>query len=296
MRAVIEYVEPGTVEEAVGFLASHRGAAKVVAGGQSLLVLLRQRLLEPEYLLGLDRIPGMRGIAEGAGGELVIGPLTTHREIAASPLVRKGWALLAEAAEQVGSPPVRNAGTIGGNLGFPMIGADPPAALVALGARISLAGPRGTRTVAVEEFYRGYMESVLEPDEIITQVALPPQPAGTRGTYLKYRLRGIDRALVAVAVTLTPDGRGSCKEIRIGLGGVRPAPVRALQAEAILRRARLTEETISRAAQAAVEEVEPVSDLSGSAEYRKKLVKVFVTRALRQLAAGGSGVGRVHES
>lgn len=296
MRPVVEYVEPRTVEEAVGFLASHRGAAKVVAGGQSLLVLLRQRLLEPEYLLGLDRIPGMRGITKGAGGELVIGPLTTHREIAASPLVCKGWAVLAEAAEQVGSPPVRNAGTIGGNLGFPMIGADPPVALVALGAYISLAGPGGTRTVAAEKFYRGYMESVLEVDEIITRIALPPQPAGTRGTYLKFRLRGIDRALVAVAVRLTPDGPASCKEARIGLGGVRPAPVRALQAEAVLRRARLTEETIERAAQVAAEEVEPVSDLSGSAEYRKRLVKVFVARALRQLAAGGTGVERRHES
>lgn len=276
-----EYLKPRTVAEAVSLLAQHKGEARVIAGGQSLIPMLRANLVGPAYLVGLEDIPELQHILPGKDGGLRIGAMATHLEVATSPLVKQRAPLLAEAAGAVGSPAVRNLGTIGGNLCHNEVGADLPPPLLALGATAVIASPRGERRLPLDSFFKGFLETALGEDELLACIDIPAPPRGLACTYMKYRLRAVDRAIVGAGVVLIMEG-GVCREARVALGGVAPVPFRSRGTEAALKGKRLTEDAIEQAAQAATAEARPMSDAHASADYRRRMVAVFTRRALKQ--------------
>src|SRR5215211_4892784 len=193
-----EYLAPTTVDEALALLAEHGDDAKLVAGGQSLLVFLRQGLLQPRYLIGLKQIPELTRIEPMPDGWLTIGAMVTQHRLATDPEITVGFPALAEAAVAVASPPVRRQGTLGGNLCHADPTGDPPAALIALGAEVEVASRTGRRRLPVEELFVDYMETVVQPDELLVAVHLPAPAARSGAAYLKHRQRGVDTALVGV--------------------------------------------------------------------------------------------------
>ena len=279
-----EYREPETLEEAVGLLRDGGDEARVIGGGTALVVMLRARLLRPRLLVGLGRIPGLGDVR--GNGDLRVAALATHREIERSPEVRRHAPLLAEACRRVGSLTIRNMGTLGGNLAYGEAASDPATALLALGARVTVVGPAGARTLPLDGFFRDFYETALGPAEILTAVHVPPAPAAARSTFVKYTcLSEEERALVSVAAVVVPGPDGTWSEIRIGLGGVAPTPVRAHGAEAILGGERPTDGRLREAAARAAADVSPLGDRQGSAEYRRAMTEVWVRRALETLRA-----------
>lgn len=271
-----EYLAPTTIDDALALLAEHGDDAKLVAGGQSLFVFLRQGLLQPSYLIGLKKIAELTQIAESPGGGLTIGAMVTQHRIATDPLIAARTPALAEAAAAVASPPIRRQGTIGGNICHADPTGDPPAALIALAAEVEIASQTGRRRFPVAELFADYMETTLGPDELLVAIHIPPTIAGA--AYLKHRMRGVDTALVGAGVGVTLDG-SVCTDARIGLVGAGTTPIRAVDAEAALRGRPVTADTIAAAAQAASAECEPLSDTEGSEWYRREMVAVFVRRA-----------------
>jgi len=274
-----ELLQPGSIQEALSLLSARGDETRVLAGGQSLLLMLRAGLLRPESLLSLNDIPGLGGIASTPEGGLSIGALATHREILSSPLVRRRAPLLAEAAEKIGSTPVRNFGTLGGNLCHNEMGGDPPPALLVLDARAECASARGERKVPLADFFTDYFATALAPDEILLGIEVPPQPAGLRAAYLKSAMRPGDLAIVGVAAALEIED-GVCRAARVALGGVGPVAFRAAEAETILRGRRLDDGVVAAAAEAAAAASDPIGDAHASAEYRKKMARVFTRRAI----------------
>ncbi len=279
-----EYFEPGTLDEAVALMGKYGEDARVMAGGQSLIVMMGQRLLTPGYVVSLAGVPGL-DLIEEMDGEVSIGAMATHRSVAADPLVRGKLALLAQAVGSIGSPAVRNLGTLGGDLCMNEVGADPPQALLALQGRVRIKGQKGERVIGLEDFFTGYLATCLEPDELLTHILIPPPPERWHQIYTKHCARVLDRALVGVALCLELDGGDGveCKNVRIGLGGVAPTPFRAVNAEELLKGSPLSDDIIEKAGKTASEEARPLSDVHGSADYRRKMVDVFVKRALRQV-------------
>lgn len=290
---VIDYFEPNSTAEAVLFLERYGDDASVIAGGQSLLAMMRQRLVSPKYLVSLKQIAELSGIREDASGNLLIGAATTHKDVFTSALLRRRAPLLCEAASKVGSTAIRNLGTIGGNICHNELGADPPQALLALNAKAVCVGGKGQRTIPIEKFFTGYLETARNPGEVLRMIEIPTPPPDAVGVYLKHILRAGDLAIVGVAVLLSLETESKqCREIRIGLGGVAPVPLRAYKAEKILQGSLIGEEILNEAATIAMSEVDPISDTHGSAEYRRKMVSVFVKRAIRQAANAASKQGR----
>lgn len=274
------YLAPESIEDVLAMLSEHGEGAKPIAGGQSLLILLRWGLAAPTYLIGLKRIPELTRLTATPEGGLAIGAMVTQHTLETSPLVRTGFPALAEAAAAVASPPVRRQATIGGNLCHADPAADSPAALIALGAEGEIAGREGSRRLPVSELFRGFLETAVAPDELMVAVHVPPARPRTGAAYLKHRVRGVDYALVGVGVglTLAEDGQ-TCDDVRIGLAGVGDTPLRAVAAEAVLRGQPVTAETLRAAGEAAAAECRPPSDTEGSEWYRREMVKVFVRRA-----------------
>lgn len=274
------YLAPESVEEALAMLAEHGEGAKPIAGGQSLLILLRWGLAAPTYLVGLKRIPELTRLTATAEGGLTIGAMVTQHVLETSSIVKTIFPALAEAAGAVASPPVRRQATIGGNLCHADPAADPPAALIALGAEVEIASRSGRRRVPVDELFRGFLETVVGPDELMVAIHIPPPAPLCGAVYLKHRVRGVDYALVGVGfgLTLAEDGQ-TCAGARIGLAGVGDTPLRAVAAEAAIRGQRVTEQSLQAAGEAAAGECRPPSDTEGSEWYRTEMVKVFVRRA-----------------
>jgi carbon-monoxide dehydrogenase medium subunit len=277
------YHEPAALAEASALLHQYGDSARPIAGGQSLLVMMRNQLVNPEHLVDLKHIPGLDSINFDPRVGLTIGAMTTIRAIETSPVIAERYPLLREMARHVATVPVRNLGTIGGNLAHAEMGSDPPQTLIALGAEIVVTGPAGERILSVEQLIKGYFETVLQPGELITAIRLPPPAPRSGWAYYKHRIRAMDLAVVAVAAVVTMNN-GACGDVRIGLGGVAPTPLRAGAAEAIVRGGELDADSIARAAQAAAQAADPISDIHGSAEYRRELVDVYVRRALAQAA------------
>jgi carbon-monoxide dehydrogenase medium subunit len=277
----MEYVEPNSLTEALETLSKHGEEAKVLAGGQSLLLMLHLGLVRPAVMVSLQRLSQLAAIDYERTEGLRLGAMTTQRAIEVSPLVRQHCPMLARASSLIASVHVRSLGTLGGNLCHNLPGADSPPALIALDAKVSLASRRGTRELAVAELFRGFMETAIEPDEILTEIRIPAVSLSRRAVYLKHCVRAVDPALVGVAVSLTlSDGNIHCTDVRIGIGGVSPTPYRALSAEKILRGQPLNQSSISAAAAAAADECDPITDAHGSARYRRKMLEVFTRRAL----------------
>jgi carbon-monoxide dehydrogenase medium subunit len=275
-----EYLAPTSIEAALALLAAHGEDAKLVAGGQSLLVFLRQGLLAPRWLIGLKRIPELTVLERTDDGGLTIGAMVTQHRLETDPLVLDAFPALAEAAAAVASPLIRRQGTLGGNLCHADPTGDPPAALIALGAEVEIAGPTERRRIPVEDLFADYMETTLAPDEVLVAVHLSPPRPNAGAAYLKHRIRGVDTALVGagVGLTLATDGK-TCLDARIGVVGAGATPARARDAEAALRGRVLSPEALVDAGQIASEECEPLSDTEGSEWYRRAMIAVFVRRA-----------------
>ena len=288
----IKLFRPHSLEEALSQRADYGRDALPIAGGQSLLVMLRNKLIDPKVLLDLEPLGELRDLQPRADG-ISIGAMTTFFDLISSADVQKASPILAEAAAKVGSTAIRNLGTIGGNLCHNEPGADLPPALLALNASVELRSRKDTRKVPLTEFFQGYFETAVEADEILSRVDIPTLPQGACGAYIKHSISPEDLAIAGVAVVLVPDGKNpvSARELRIGLGGVSPVPLRALKAEAALNGRALTDDAIRAAAEIAASEAEPMSDPHSSADYRRKMIKVLVRRALAAAIGGGERNG-----
>jgi carbon-monoxide dehydrogenase medium subunit len=288
----IKLFRPHSLEEALSQRAQYGKDALPLAGGQSLLVMLRNKLIDPKVLLDLEPLGELRDLQPRADG-ISIGAMTTFFDLISSADVQKASPILAQAAAKVGSTAIRNLGTIGGNLCHNEPGADLPPALLALNASVELRSRKDTRKVPLTEFFQGYFETAVEADEILSRVDIPTLPQGACGAYIKHSISPEDLAIAGVAVVLVPDGKNpvSARELRIGLGGVSPVPLRALKAEAALNGRALTDDAIRAAAEIAASEAEPMSDPHSSADYRRKMIKVLVRRALAAAIGGGERNG-----
>jgi len=280
-------IQPDSVAEAVAALG-RAGSARVIAGGTALVPMMRLGVIRPDPVIALDRVKGLGDIRE-QGGALRVGAMVTMADLERAPLVRAGWALLAEAAGRVATPAIRSSATLGGNLAYAEAASDVAPALLCLEAGIEIAGAGGERTVPIGRFFTGFFETVLAPGEIATGIRVPPCPAGAVAGYVKFCSRSAeDKPLVGVAALLTLDASGTCVDARIALGGVAPTAIRTARAEASLRGQTPSDDALRAAADAAAADADPISDLMGSAEYRRAMVRVWVRRLLGTLRDGNS--------
>ena len=278
--------EPETVREAVEVLERLDGDARIIAGGTALVPTLRLGLVIPDRLVSLHRIPGLSGIRVDKGA-LDIGAMTSLAALARHGPARSGWPLLSQAGGRVATPAIRSAATIGGNLCYAEAASDPAPALLCLEARVRIAASAGERVVPIGEFFTGFYQTAVAPGEILTTVSVPAQPAGARGGYLKFCPRSAeDKPLIGVAALLVLGAAQQVGDIRIALGGAAPPPIRARRAEAVVKGQALTDLAIRAAADAAAGEAEPLSDLMGSADYRREMIRVWVRRLLAALRDG----------
>ena len=283
------YLEPADVDEALELLARYGDEAKVIAGGTGLVNLMKQRLVQPTYLIGLRRLAGLGGMHYD--GALRIGALCTHRTIETSALVQNHIPLLAETFRQVASVRIRTMATIGGALAHADPNQDPPPALIVLDARVRLRSRQRTREVSIAEFFTGYYETVMAPDELITEVVIPPQPAGGGAAFVKFLPQTHDDyATVAVAARVTLNG-GRITEARVALGAAATIPLRATAVEDALHGQAPTPTVLHEAAALVADAVDPTSDFRGSAGYKRNMAVVFVRRALEHAAARAKGSG-----
>ncbi len=274
------YHRATSVAEAVQLLAGNEGA-KVLAGGHSLIPMMKLRLAAPDVLVDIGRIAELKGIsADGAG--LSIGALTTQAEIASSDLVRERAPALAEAAGMVGDPAVRNRGTIGGNVSHSDPASDLPTVLTALGATYNITGPGGQRNVAAADFSTGLLETALGEDEILTSVSVPAAPSGSGSAYVKFPHPASRYAIVGAAAVVAVQG-GRCSSASVVVGGVEATPTRASSVESALSQSDVSDEALDAAATAVSGDFtgDPMSDIFASSEYRQAMAAVYVGRALK---------------
>lgn len=274
-----EYFTPKTLEEALALLDEYKDDCKVLAGGQSLLILMRQGLVAPEYIVDIKGLSELDYIQAEPDEGLKIGALTTHRTIEKSPDMKNGFSVLAEMERRLASIQTRNWGTIGGNLCHADPTGDPTSVFMALNATVSTASLNGKRNMAMEDFCRDFFETALEPDELLVEIQVPPVPPHTGTAYTKFNIIESDMATVAVAVSVSLEtGKDICKDVRVVLGACGSTQMRAKQAEEILRGEKITDALFNEAGRVASQEAEPISDISASEEYRRELVKVLVAR------------------
>jgi CO/xanthine dehydrogenase FAD-binding subunit len=274
-----EYFKPVTVEEAVGLLSRFGDAAWPIAGGTDVMVEKNAsiRVLVDVTGLGLEYIaPDERGISIGAA--------TTIADVAASSLLQRGpYQILSKAAQELGTPQIRNMATLGGNLCRPSPASDCAPPLLVLDARLSVVGTRGKREIPIHQFFRGVNQDALQQGEILTEIRLPSLPERTGTAFLKKgRVAVADLSIVSVAVCVTSNRGEVCGDARIALGSVAPFPTRAKKAEELLRGRAVTKNLLRTVAQQASEEIRPITDLRASAEYRKTLSQVLVEQALQE--------------
>jgi carbon-monoxide dehydrogenase medium subunit len=276
--AQFDYHAPKSLEEAIALLSQNAGNTKLLAGGQSLIPAMRFRLATPEVLVDINGISQLDYVRE-QNGYLSIGALTRETALEESSLIAEKYPLLLDTAKVVADPLVRQRATVGGNLAHADPANDHPATMLAYGAQIVARGPKGERSIAIDDFFTGLFESSLSPGEILTEIRIPSPKPGSSGAYVKIERKVGDYATTAVAVQLEAAG-DVCKAIRIGLTNVNPTPMRAKQAEASLLGQALTQQNLEAAAKLAAAECDPSSDLRGSAEYKRDVTRVVVKRAI----------------
>ncbi len=281
-----EYRTPKNLKEVHASLREFGTDAKLISGGTALVIMMKQRLVRPSCLVSLRSVRGLNGIEVKDGG-LSIGGLATHREVETSSLVRRRLPVLSETYHHVATIRVRNTASVGGGLAHADPNQDPPPTLIALGATVKATSANGSRVIPLDEFFTDYYETVLNPDEIITEVFVPKLPPNSGSAYLKFLPRTADDyATVSAAAVLTLDkSKKTISDVRIALGSVGTTPIRAKDAEALLRGQPVKPEAFREAAEKAKEAVDPVTDFRGSAGYKKEMAGVFVRRALEKALA-----------
>jgi len=276
-----DYQEPTTLKKAFSLMEKHGDDARVIAGGTSLIIMMRQRLLMPKIVISLGRIPKFDRITYNKNDGLRIGAGARHRDIELSPAVRKHYPLLHETFRKVAQPRIRNMGTVGGNLaaGDPLT--DPGASLIALDAEVVLTSRAGQRTLKLDEFFIDYYQTALDPGELLTEIHVPP-PQRPGWSHIKFTPRSVeDFATVGVAITLSAKD-GVCEDVRLGLNSVASTIVHAKQAEQILRGKTIDDDLLRRMGEIAASETDPVDDNRGSADYKREMVRVLVHRAAKE--------------
>lgn len=284
-----EYLVPESLAEALEAMGRHGEKARALAGGTDLFLRMDRGGWAPEVLVDLKGIPGLAGIRYEEGKGLIVGALALHADVAAHPVVRERYPALAQGAGWVGGPQMRNRGTVGGNLCNASPAADTAAPLMALDACARLASAGGERTVPLEEFFTGPGTTVLRPGEILAEVLVPPPPPRSGSDYQRRTRTKIDIAVVGAAASVALEGGAACREARIALASVAPTPLRAQNAEGILRGRDLTAERMAEAARAAAAEARPIDDVRASAAYRRAMVEVLTRRALGNALARAQG-------
>ena len=279
------YLEPGTIEEAISLLHQYDGRAKVMAGGTDLLLQVQNKTVKPEYVVDIGNISGLDHINYDEKYGLKIGAMTTITSLEESRVIRQAYPVISQAARLLGSVAIRNVATIGGNLCNAAPSAEMAPALIGLSSTVKIVGPGGERTVCVEDFFSGPGVTVIKNEELLAEIQVPVPPPHTKAAYLKYRRSAIDLAVVGVAVVITLESDGICRDIKIVLGAVAPTPMRAKKAEEVLRGKRINQVTINRAAEVASDEARPITDVRASAEYRKAMVEVLTIQATKEAMA-----------
>ncbi len=285
-----EYYSPRTLDEAVALLQKLGPEAKLLSGGQSLIPMMKLRLVSPEYIVDINRIPGLDYISE-SDGHLRIGALAREHQLESSEVVKTKFPLLADTAKVIADPLVRSQATVCGNLAHGDPANDHPATMLALGAKVIATGPQGQREIAIEDFFPGLFTTALEAEEILTEIKIPFPPPRSGGSYLKLERKVGDFATAGVAVQITLEDAETCTRAGIGLTNVGMTPIKAKQAEAFLTGKKLDEATIQQAAELAASESQPMDDIRGSADYKRDLVRVLTARALKHAldrAKGGA--------
>jgi aerobic carbon-monoxide dehydrogenase medium subunit len=287
---------PGSLDECLAVLAGHGDEAKVIAGGTALMIMLRNGLVDPAVVVSLSRLTELRGPLRRSGGAppatapVRLPALVTLSELRTSPVARTELPLLSQAAGLVANSRVRNVATIGGNVCEADYASDPPCVLLALDAVVECRGAGGAREIPLQGFVTDYYTTALRPEELVTAVRVPVPPPGSRGVYINYVTRSVeDRPCVGVAVILRVDESGVCRDLRVAVGATGPVPFRIPEAEGIAVGLPIGRELAAAVADAYASGAEPMSDLRGSAAYRRKMIAVFVRRAILAAAAGRRG-------
>ena len=282
-----QYLAPASLNEALALLKQHGANARLMAGDTDLVLLMEGKVLTPEYVIDIKRIPEVTRFEWDPASGLTIGAAVPFRKLETSPDVKRNYPGLYEAAAEVGSWQIRNMATLGGNLCTASPACEIGPILLALDAQAHIAGPNGPRKIPMQQFITGVRRTVLEPDEILVDIQVPAPAPRESSHYIKFKERQkMDIAFVSVAAAIDLEpGDGMIKEAKIALGAVAPTPIRAPRAEAALRGQRMTDDLLEEAAQAAAEAARPITDVRASAEYRKEMVGVLTKRAVRQAAA-----------
>ncbi len=278
-----DYYSPTSLSEALDLLGT-KEEAKVLAGGQSLLALMKLRLAAPKSLVDITKLEGMSYIRE-ENGYLAIGALTIHDMIELSPIVKEKYTLLTDAASKIGDQQIRNRGTVGGSACHADPAADLPTALMAADANFVIQGPRGRRVVSSKDFFLDIFTTAVQHDEVLTEIQIPSLPPHSGTGYIKHSRREGDFAITSCGVVLTTDGGSTCKDVRIALGSIASTPLRFTNAENYLKGKKLDDKTIVEASNQKPDGADPPSDMHGSRDYRMEMIKVFTKRSLK-LALG----------
>jgi carbon-monoxide dehydrogenase medium subunit len=277
-----EYFDPKTVKEALPLLSQYKEEAKIIAGGQSLLVVMKQGLLTTEYVIDIKGISELDYINDDGKG-VRIGALTLHRTIEKSPTIQKHFTVLSEMERNLATIQTRNWGTIGGNLCHGDPAGDPAPVFIALNAKLKVASMGGERIIDMEEFSQDYLEVALEPDEMLTEIQVPPPPPHSGAAHEKLMVMRGDNGVVGAAVSITlKAGNGVCEDARIVLSNAASIPLRAREAEKRLIGKAITDDLLAEAGEVASSEADPPTDVHGSAEYRREMLKIVVRRAAQR--------------
>lgn len=277
------YLKATSLKEALNLIDKHKDNGKIICGGQSLLILMRQGLVAPENLIDIKKVKDLSYIDFTPKEGLKIGATTTHREIEKSPLIKKHYPVLVDMEENVASVQTRNWGTIGGNLAHADPAGDPGAVLIALNATVKMANVNGERVMPLEEFFIDYFETVLQEGELLLEIQVPIIPPKSALSYEKFSIIKNHQGIVSVAVSITvDDSADQCKDARIVLGAAASTPIRAKEAEQMLIGKKIDERLLEHVGEKASEESDPVSDIHATETYRRYLVKALTKKMVRE--------------
>lgn len=287
--AAFDYHSPATLDEALALLDRHGDKAKILAGGQSLLPMLKLRLGQVGVLVDIGRVPGLEYIKE-EGGVLKIGAATRESALERSELIRSKYPILLDTAAVIADPLVRNRATVGGNIAHSDPANDHPATMLALGATVVARGPSGERTIPIDKFFTGIFATALAPNEILTEIRIPVPPPRSGGAYRKLERKVGDFATAAAAVQLTLGANGEITQVGIGLTAMGDTPVKATDAEVYLKGKQANRAAVTEASRLAAAATLPTADRRGAVDYKREMARVLTERALRQAIqrAGGT--------